>query len=303
MAIQFPARYGVDAPQPAAAGGNSTYGHTPDPKGPAAPASAPQAAVADRLVLQSAALAALELDLLSHSDDGATQARGAAEFQLARAAAQAGDSAASLLHLEHAILADPVHAEAARQDPAFSAMRGAVQELVGHANLLARMRAESSIDAALSAMESARGSGAGPRADQVKAFLDVAQAHFELGTYTAYVEAAQAAMRARQIAEDSLIEPLGKISAGRNVRTGTPRPPRPARRAVRRLWDKLPLLAILLGWLLAGIVGGVAALPFQDGEVSETRQTLFSIWALGLLAMVLLGFVRSILRLRRDRLL
>lgn len=302
MAIQFPARYGVEAPQPAAAGGNSTYGHTPDPKGQAAPTAAPQAVV-DRLVLQSAAVAALELELLSHWGDGADQARGAEEFQLARAAAQAGDSAASLQHLEHAILADPVHAEAARQDPAFSAMRGAVQELVGHASLLARMRAESSIDAALSAMESARGLGAGPRVDQVKAFLDLAQAHFELGTYTAYVEAAQAAMRARQIAEDSAIEPIGRFSAGRNFRQSMPRTPGPARRAVRRLWETLPLLAILLGWLLAGIVGGVAALPFQDGEISETRQTLFSIWALGLLALVLLGFVRSIMRLRRDRFL
>src|SRR5258708_3171319 len=295
MAIQFPARYGVEAPQPAAAGGNSAQGHAPDPKGPAAPASMPQAGVVDRLVLQSAAVAALELEVLSHGGDGADQARGAAEFQLARAAAQSGDRDATLQHLEHAILADPVQAEAARQDPAFSAMRGAIQELVGHASLLARIRAESSIDAALSATESARGSGA-PHAEQVKTFLDLAQAHFELGTYTAYVEAAQAAMRARQIAEGSLIEPLGKFS-GRPIRSGAPRTPGP----VRRLWDKLPLLAILLGWLLAGIVGGVAALPFQDGDVSETRQTLFSIWALGLLAMVLLGFVRSILRLRRDR--
>jgi tetratricopeptide (TPR) repeat protein len=302
MAIQFPAGYGVEAPQPAAAGGNSPYGHAPDPKVPAAPASTPEAVV-DSLVLQGAAVAALELDLLSHWDDGAARARGAAEFQLARAAAQAGDRAASLQHLEQAILADPVHADAARQDPAFSAMRGAVQDLVGHASLLARMRAEASIDAALSAMESADGSGSPARADQARAFFDLAQAHFELGTYTAYVEAAQAAMRARQIAEDSRIEPRGKLSTGRPRRPSTERKPGPARRAVRRLWDKLPLLAILLGWLLAGIVGGVAALPFQEIGVSETRQTLFSIWALGLLAMVLLGFVRSILRLRRDRLL
>jgi hypothetical protein len=264
--------------------------------------------VVDSLVLQGAAVAALELDLLAHYllahwGDGATQARGAAEFQLARASAQAGDSAASLEHLELAILADPVHAAAVAQDPAFSAMRGAVQELVGHASLLARMRAEASIDAALSAMEAAGSSGLAGRADQVKAFLDLAQAHFELGTYVGYVEAAQAATWAQRIAEDSRIEPRGKFSIARIRRPRAVREPGPARRALRRLWDKLPLLAILLGWLLAGIVGGVASLPFQEGFVSETRQTLFSIWALGLLAMVLLGFVRSIMRLRRDRLL
>ena len=300
MAIQFPARYGVEAPQPAAAGGNSTYGHTPDPRGPAAPASTPQAGV-DSLVLQGAAVAALELDLLSRWDDGAAQARGAAEFQLARATAQAGDSAASLEHLELAILADPVHAAAVAEDPAFSVMRGAVRELVGHATVLARMRAEAAIDAALSVLESAGGSRLAARADQARAFLDLAQAHFELGTYVAYVEASQAAMRAQRIAEDSRIEPRGKFSTARSLRTRTLREPGPVRRAVRRLWDKLPLLAILLGWLLAGIVGGVASLPFQDGYISETRQTLFSIWALGLLAMVLLGFVRSIVQLRRDR--
>ena len=299
MAIQFPARYGVEAPQPAAAGGNSTYGHTPDPRGSATPASTPQAVV-DSLVLQGAAVAGLELDLLTHWDDGAAQARGAAEFQLARAAAQAGNNAASLEHLELAILADPVHAAAVAEDPAFSAMRGAVRELVGHATVLARMRAEASIDAGLSAMESA-GSGSAARPDQVRAFLDLAQAHFELGTYVAYVEAAQAAMRAQQIAEHSRIELRGKFSTARSRRPLTVRELGPVRRAVRRLWDKLPLLAILLGWLFAGIVGGVASLPFQDGYMSETRQTLFSIWALGLLAMVLLGFVRSIVRLRRDR--
>ena len=86
MAIQFPSGYGVEALQPAAAAGSSTYGHAPDPRGPAAPASAPEAVV-DSLVLQGAAVAALELDVLSHWDDGTAQARGAAEFQLARAAA------------------------------------------------------------------------------------------------------------------------------------------------------------------------------------------------------------------------
>src|SRR5216683_2779456 len=150
MAIQFPARYGVEAPQPAAAGGNATHGHAPDPRGPAPTASTPQAVV-DSLVLQGAAVAALELDLLSRWGDGAAQARGAAEFQLARAAAQAA---------------------------AFSAMRGAVQELVGHASVLARMRAEASIDAALSIIDSASGPRVADRTDQAKAFLDLAQAHF-----------------------------------------------------------------------------------------------------------------------------
>jgi hypothetical protein len=63
----------------------------------------------------------------------------------------------------------------------------------------------------------------------------------------------------------------------------------------------LPLLAILLGWLVAGILAGIASLPFQQGAIAELRQTLFPIWALGLLGMVLLGFVRSIWRIGRRR--
>jgi hypothetical protein len=300
MAIQFPAGYGVEASPPAAAGGNSAHSQMPAPRVASAPASISEAVV-DSLVLHGAAVAALELGILSHWDDGASQAAGAAEFQMARAAAQSGDQAATLQHLERAILADPAHADAARQDPAFSAMRGPVQELVGRLSVLAHIQAEASIDAAMTAFESARALGSGSLALS-RAHIDIAQAHFELGSYAGFVEAAQAATRAQQLAEGSRIEPRAKLSAtgpGRALQSGRS----PVRRAVRGLWDKLPLLAILLGWLVAGIIGGVASLPFQEGPVSETRQTLFSIWAMGLLSMVLLGFVRSILRLRRDRLL
>jgi hypothetical protein len=64
----------------------------------------------DSLVLQGAAVAALELDLLSRWDDGAAQARGAAEFNWRGRPRGLEFSAASLEHLELAILADPVHA-------------------------------------------------------------------------------------------------------------------------------------------------------------------------------------------------
>jgi hypothetical protein len=305
MAIQFPAGYGVEAPPPVAAGGNSTQGQTPVPWAPAAPAAGTEA-VADSLVLHGAEVAALELDILSHwdghLDNGSAHAVGAAEFQMAREAAQSGDQVSTLQHLERAILADPLHADAARQDPAFSAMRGTVQELVGRLGVLAHIRAEALIDSATSAFESARATGSGNLA-LARAHIDIAQAHFELGSYAGFVEAAQAAARAQQLVENRRIETRAKPPAT-GARRGIPLQPKrsPVRHAVRSLWDRLPLLAILLGWFLAGVAAGVAGLPFQDGVPSEPRQMMFSIWALGLLAMVLLGFVRSILRLRRDRL-
>ena len=57
----------------------------------------------------------------------------------------------------------------------------------------------------------------------------------------------------------------------------------------------MPLLAILLGWFTAGVLAGLPSLPFQQG-LAAMRGLLFPVWALGLVAMVLAGFVRSLRR-------
>jgi len=252
----------------------------------------------DTLTLQTAAVAALELDLLQHWNDGAARAAGAAEYQLARTAAATGDRAASLQHLEQSILAHPAYAQAVQQDPAFDAVRGDVREMVGRLNVLARIRAEASISEAGVAVESARASDATGRVPHAQAYLDLAQAHFESVSYAGYVMAAQAAALAQQTVVGSKViapAPIAAIGSKILIRPVA----RAARKAASRLWQTLPLLAILLGWLFAGILAGVASLPFQNGAIAEWRQTLLPIWALGLLSMVLLGFVRSIRRIGR----
>ena len=257
-------------------------------------------APADSLTLQSAAAAALDLDLLRDWDDGAARAAGAAEFQLARTAAATGDRALTLQHLEQSILAHPAYAEAAQQDPAFDAMRGDVRDMVGRLNVLGRIRAEAAMSEARVDLDSIRGSDAPGRVQHAQAYLDLAQAHFESGSYSGYVIATQAAALAQQTANglkvaspDATSPTAGKILLRPIART--------ARHNARRLWQTLPLLAILLGWFIAGILAGVASLPFQQGAIAELRQTLFPIWAMGLLSMVLLGFVRSIRHIRRRR--
>jgi hypothetical protein len=257
-------------------------------------------APADSLTLQGAAAVALELDLLRDWDDGAARAAGAAEFQLARTAAATGDRAVTLQHLEQSILAHPAYAEAARQDPAFGAMRGDVRDMVGRLNVLGRIRAEAAMGEARADLDSIRGSDAPDRVQHAQAYLDLAQAHFEAGSYSGYVIATQAAVLAQQTANGLKVAapaatspPAGKIL----LRPMT----RAARHSARRLWQTLPLLAILLGWFIAGILAGVASLPFQQGAIAELRHALFPIWAMGLLSMVLLGFVRSIRQIRRRR--
>ena len=257
-------------------------------------------AAADSLTLQGAAAAALELDLLRDWDYGAARTAGAAEFQLARAAAATGDRAATLQHLEQSILAHPAYAEAAQQDPAFDAVRGDVRDMMGRLNVVARIRAEAAIEEAGEALESIRAIDATSRVQHAQAYLDLAQAHFESVSYAGYVIATQAAVLAQNTVSGPKVSPQAAraaIGGKALLRPVT----RAARRTARRLWQTLPLLAILLGWLIAGIFAGIASLPFQQGAIAELRQTLFPIWAMGLLGMVLLGFVRSIWRIGRRR--
>jgi hypothetical protein len=176
-----------------------------------------------------------------------------------------------------------------------------VLDLVGRASLLARIHAEASIAQAASTMESAHMPDGVSHTQLAKAYFDVAQSHFQLGSYAGYVEAAQAALRAQQIASTPENEPdPTRIPAPVSDPDSSFRPIRRAlRRVLGELWQKLPVLVVLLGWLLAGIVAGIASLPFHEGSIVEIRRTLFPIWAMGLLATVLFGFVRSIYRLAR----
>jgi hypothetical protein len=231
------------------------------------------------------------LELLHRWDDPAARATATDAYQLARVAAEAGDHASALEHIEQAILAYPTYTAAATLDPAFDDMQASVQELV---NRLTTPPSPGVRTAALTGTPD----GAQP-IELAQAYLDMARAHFELGTYAGYAMAAQTAMLAQQTAAGSRVARLSKRAAilnGAGERGLRPLG-RALRRATRKLWDRLPLLAILLGWFLAGVLFGVASLPFQEAGIAEMRGIVFSIWALGLVGMVLAGFLRSIRRI------
>lgn len=250
------------------------------------PAPAPQS-VPSGSTLAPAVSTTLDLKLLQSWDTEAVRAVATAEYQLARTAIQAGDRPAALLHLEQAILAYPGQAAAALADRAFDSIKGQVRDLVAHLALDARIRAEAAISEAHAAIQALGTAGAARPLALARAYLEAAQASFQMGTYTGYVQAACAAQLSERIARGkrsraSLLWSAGAFAPVKRV----------VERAARRLWQRLPLLAILLGWFFAGIVAAVASLPFAAG--AAFRAWLLPVWAMGLLAFVLFGLVRSI---------
>jgi hypothetical protein len=146
-------------------------------------------------------------------------------------------------------------------------MRGAVLELVARLTAAARIEAEAAM------IECPAGS----------VYSAVAQAHFELGTFAAMVHAGFVANLGKRVMPQGSTTKSNKAQLIR------------LRRSVSRLWRRLPLLAVLLGWLVVGITAGILSLPFQHGIVAEVRHLLFPVWGMGLLGMVLTGLVRSLL--------
>ncbi len=254
----------------------------------AAPPQAPVPSAA--LQLPRAVAAALDLELLSSWDTGPARAAAGGEYQLALSAMQAGDGPAALAHLEQSILAHPAQAATALADPAFDAIKGSVRDMVTRLTAEVRLRADTSISEARLALQSADTSGMARPLLLARAYLDAAQASFQFGTYTGIVQAAFAADLAQRIASGKISPeiPSVKLSAFEPIK-------RAVQRAARRLWQRLPLLAILLGWLVAGICAGITSLAFQSG--AELRAWLLPAWAMGLLAVVLVGFIRSIRRI------
>ena len=250
-------------------------GHSPAPP----PQLSPAGPIAARAVS-----ATLDLALLQSWDSEPARAVAANEYHLAQTAMQSGDRPAVLQHIEQAILAHPSQAAAALADPAFEGIRGQVRDLVARLMLTARIHAEGAISEAHTELQSAGGSALGRPLLLARAYLQAAQASFQLGTYTGYVQAAFAAEITQRIAREKLSRRWG-LSALAPVE-------RVIRQAARRLWFRLPLLAILLGWFAAGVAAAVVSLPFEAG--AAFRAWLLPIWAIGLVSVVLYGFVRSI---------
>ena len=236
-------------------------------------------------------MAALDLEVLQAWDSEPSRATAANEYQLAQTAIQAGDRPAALQHLEQAILAHPAEAAAALADPAFESIRGPVRDLVTRLTLAARVHAEVAISEAHAMLHAPEGPATRPFL-LARAYLQSAQASFQLGTYTGYVQAALAAEFAQRVAREKLRPRRWGLGAFAPL-------DRAIKHAAHRLWQRLPLLAIMLGWFFAGIAAAVVSLPFEAG--AAFRSWLLPAWAIGLVCIVLYGFVRSIRAASKQR--
>jgi hypothetical protein len=216
------------------------------------------------------------------------------EYQLARAAVQAGDHPAALQHVEQAILAQPAQATAAFADPAFCSIKVPVHDLVTRLILAARERAEASISEARTALQQFSASTTARSFALARTYLQAAQSTFQLSTYTGFVQSAIAARLALEITRGKRSRPSFASREGVFARVK-----RATQRAARQLGQRLPLLAILLGWFFAGVIASTASLAFQAG--AAFRAWLLPAWATGLMALVLVGFVRSIRRIGQRR--
>ncbi len=259
---------------------------------PAAVLAPPPHATAAGPTAAQAVSAALDLELLHSWDTESVRAAAGNEYQLAQTAIQSGDRPAALQHLEQAILAHPAQAAAALADPAFDSIKGQVRDLVTRLTLAARIRAEFTISEARAVLQSTATSLMVRPFLMARAYLQAAQASFQLGTYTGYVQAAFAADLSRRIARGKRLSRRWGLGAFAPVK-------RALGHAARRLWQRLPLLAILLGWFIAGILAAVASLPFDTG--AAFRGWLLPVWSIGLVSGVLYGFVRSLRAASKHR--
>ena len=217
------------------------------------------------------------------------------------AARRASTPEIALIHLERAVKTNPGYAVAAISDPMFAVWREPAARMIDYLTAVARLEAQAVMREAEQAV-AAEAIGTDPDRCEAAAILNASEARYQLNTYAGYIEAAIAARLASQIAvkravakrlSKSLIadrvhramEQFGRIGAWAADGAGL-------------LWERFPLFAILLGWFVVGAGFGVLTRAF--GAWPGLRWIL-GFWSMGLVAIVMLGFLRSLRKSRRRR--
>jgi hypothetical protein len=246
---------------------------------------------ADSVLLQSGLGAALAAELVRSWEGSATQrADGAVAYEAAR---RASTPEIALIHLERAIKADPDYAMAAIRDPVFALSREPVATMVENLTAAVRLGAQAAIREAQAV--AAEAIGADPDRGETAAILNAAEARYQLNTYAGYIEAAIAARLAAQIAvQRAEVKSPSKNSVGDRLQRAMAQFGRMgawAAAGAGLVWERFPLFAILLGWFGAG--AGFGVLTWAFGAWPGLRW-LLGFWAMGLVAMVMAGFLRSL---------
>jgi hypothetical protein len=190
-------------------------------------------------------------------------------------------------------------------------MRTQVDTLLARVANLARLDAEGRVDQAGRTVESGTVRELREWNARPEVLLQIATQMLDAGGHTNAVRASQLAQVILDSAHwapiavpvssetvETTPESSGKTSAIR-PRTTEPaaiesRLSRRVRARVERLWQRGPLLVLLLGWLAIGLAGGLATLLLRqvapDSWPPALTENAFDLWGLGFLALVLVGF-------------
>lgn len=247
---------------------------------------------ADYVLLQSG-LGATRAAELIRLWEGSTSRRsdGAIAYQAAR---RASTPEIALIHLERAIKADPGYAIAAISDAGFVVLREPVARMIERLTAAARLEAQVAIREAEQAV-AAEAIDTDPDRSETAAIINASDARYRMNTYASYIEATIAARLASQIAAEwAQANSLSKNSIvdwTQRVREQVGRIGSWAADGTGLLWERFPLFAIPLGWFGVGVGFGVVTWAF--GAWPGLRW-LLGFWGLGLVALVMLGFMQSL---------
>ena len=220
----------------------------------------------------------------------------------------------------------PLQTEEFRSMPALAAIQGNIEHLMGRLTTVAKIDAESKISQAEQVMED-NGWAKLPHWDtKPETLLQIAHRLYEAGGYSNYVRSARYADATMQSAfwGASLVQqPILPVTESAKLEeeesvTAKPRDAGEATVAalqytwhklqtkvparIDALWQRAPLLLLLFGWLIAGVIGGVLSLVVRkiwpDGWAASLTDLGFQTWGLGFLALVGFGFWA---RIRKQR--
>jgi len=210
-------------------------------------------------------------------------------LQTAGSAAASHDVPRALAALTEYVNRNPEHASTLAASPLLSPIQGDVRELLHKITMDAKTEAVRLMGAASELV----GGGArhaekldGPGA------LAIAERLVESGQLVNYFRAAE--LSEAVIAFYSRTVPEVRLDAARKAPTAERIASGEVRRLGKRLWRRVPLLVLLTGWLVSGLVFGAITLLARAAGLElvspSTVQTAFEYWGIGFLALVLLQF-------------
>lgn len=233
-----------------------------------------------------------------------------------------GDRTRALANLNEIAAADPHTVAVMAPDRVLQSIRPEVDQMLNRLTTVAKMDAEGWLAQADEAVETAGNATLTAWQSKPETLLQVAHHLYEAGGYTNYVRSADLAqniVNPSAVAYSPFLEEYAKSPqtqpAAAPVKTENeeilPKKPtlptaaetfqavrKTAMPRLQQLWNRAPLLALLLAWLGAGLAAGPAAVLLRaiwpDILPASLIDFGFQVWATGFLGLVCFGFYARI---------